>query len=103
MLAVVLFLVLWFRPLEGRRDSGSTHTSVGQKLPPLELIPLTGQASIVTTEQLGGKVVLINFWGTWCGPCQQELPHLLRLEAAYRDRQDFQLVSVSCGGGGEGY
>lgn len=36
-------------------------------------------------SDLKGKVVLINLWATWCGPCLEEMPHLVKLQEKYRD------------------
>ena len=41
-----------------------------------------------------GKVVLINFFATWCGPCLSELPHIERIWADYRDPKKFQLLVI---------
>jgi peroxiredoxin len=41
-----------------------------------------------------GRVVLVNFWATWCGPCKQEMPHLTRLYDKYR-AAGFVLLGVN--------
>jgi thioredoxin-like negative regulator of GroEL len=48
----------------------------------------------LTLEDLKGKVVLLDFWATWCGPCRQATPGLKGLHAKYKDRP-FVIVGVS--------
>lgn len=51
-------------------------------------------SSSLDLESLAGRVVLVNFWATWCEPCEQELPAMQRLYARLpRDR--FELVAIS--------
>ena len=54
----------------------------------------TPQGELVNLSASEGKVVLINFWATWCPPCVAEMPSLQNLYSEYGDRVDFYLVSV---------
>lgn len=40
----------------------------------------------LSLEAFKGKVVLLNFWATWCGPCRAEIPSLIRIQEMYKDR-----------------
>jgi thiol-disulfide isomerase/thioredoxin len=44
-------------------------------------------------ENYKGKVVLINLWATWCGPCKGEMPHLVELQNTHRDR-GFEILGL---------
>jgi len=48
----------------------------------------------VSMNDLKGKVVLIDVWATWCGPCKVEIPHLKKLEEEFKGK-DVQIVSIS--------
>jgi thiol-disulfide isomerase/thioredoxin len=63
----------------------------------LDLAPITADAVPVSTADLKGKITLINFWATWCGPCIAEFPHLLRIADGFRDQKDFRFLSVATG------
>ena len=50
--------------------------------------------SIITLSKLEGKVVLINFWATWCGPCRMEIPEFNELYSDYHN-SGFELLGIS--------
>ncbi len=74
----------------GRAASNADETDSGcyqdgpNCLPPIDYIDAEG--TVWTPELLKGKVVVINFWATWCGPCQHEVPDLARVYRKYKDK-----------------
>ena len=52
--------------------------------PPFLLRDINGK--IVSTADWKGKVVILNFWATWCPPCREEVPELVQLQAKYKDK-----------------
>ena len=48
----------------------------------------------VTLNELKGKVVLLNFWGTWCGPCRREIPAFINLTEKYK-KDGLEVVGVT--------
>ena len=73
------------------------HKVIGNRLPEVRLEGLTGSDRSIRSEDLAGSVVLMNFWGTWCGPCRIELPHLAGLGKKLSSREDFKFLAVSVG------
>jgi thiol-disulfide isomerase/thioredoxin len=58
------------------------------------LNPVDEKAYDAILQQHSGKVVLVNFWATWCEPCREEMPLLAALENKFRER-GFVLITIS--------
>jgi len=64
----------------------------GGPAPSFTLAALTGQQAALS--QYKGQVVMVNFWATWCGPCQQEMPLLDQMYKKYKPA-GFTLIGVN--------
>jgi len=65
----------------------------GKSSPEITCVTATGKT--VSLQSLKGKLIYIDIWATWCGPCLRELPYLENLQEKYKKREDIAFVSIS--------
>ena len=79
-----------FKPPQGAKEFtlsegiSKTESFEGKKAPDFTLNSLKGEK--ITLSSLKGKVVIIDFWASWCGPCREELKILQKLHDEYKDK-----------------
>lgn len=73
----------------------TAHLQVGKIAPSFEAPKPDG--TIVSLEELKGKVTIIDFWAAWCGPCRKENPNVVRIYNEYHD-QGLEIIGVSLDG-----
>jgi thiol-disulfide isomerase/thioredoxin len=74
--------------------ASSSLLALALALPAGQLMPLDAPAYTKMLGEYRGKVVLVDFWATWCDPCREELPKLAALSRKL-DARKFVLVTVS--------
>ncbi len=80
------------------REAPTGHGLLGKPAPAFTLTVLdgVGKTKTITKAELAGKVVVIDFWATWCAPCMQELPEIQKLVESYAaSKKDVVIVALS--------
>ncbi|MBN2332030.1 MAG: TlpA family protein disulfide reductase [Deltaproteobacteria bacterium] len=96
LLTIVLFLILISFCSCGQ--SSGPEEKKGKLAPDFSLTSFAGKK--LTRDSLNGKVVILDFWATWCPPCRAAIPHLVELDKEYRDR-GLVIIGVSLDRGGK--
>jgi cytochrome c biogenesis protein CcmG/thiol:disulfide interchange protein DsbE len=87
LILLVLILTKCNRPTSEQRS----EVEVGKAAPLFKLRNLTGGE--VSLDQYKGKVVVLDFWATWCGPCRMTMPLLENLQKEYGNK--FSLLTIN--------
>lgn len=96
LLCISLLLCLALSACKGKKEAG-----VEEKGPPekgmasvdITMRDLEGKA--ISLSQFKGKVVILNFWATWCPPCREEMPSLDALYQKFKENKDIVMLPVS--------
>src|SRR5215831_3886047 len=78
------------------QDSAEAHNLVRfvknpDPAPRFRVTDLEGKP--ISLDEAKGKIVLLNFWATWCGPCRAEIPDLVELQKKYKDQ--LQIIALA--------
>lgn len=76
---------------QGNGAAKSVATSEAKKRVSVKQIDIVGLRKALTPSN---KPLLVNFWATWCDPCREEFPDLVKLDAEYKGKIDFITISL---------
>ncbi len=90
--ALAASVYTWHARFRSWPGAGNASTYSIMNEPDVTFLDLQGQN--VALASLKGKVVLVNFWATWCDPCKEEIPDLIELQEKYAGR-GFTVLGVA--------
>jgi len=93
---ITIFILLIFLIQNSFTQENPSILKIGDKAPPLTLEELLqAPANIqVSMDSLKGKIIVLEFWATWCSPCRKALPHLNELFKKYSNKP-VQFIAVT--------
>ncbi len=104
-IAILAFVIYGFTSREQAPQKATGVVKIGQVAPDMTLKNMNGKT--MKLSDFRGKLVLIDFWASWCPPCRRENPHLVKAYKHYKDKKfknakGFTVFGVSLDGGRRG-
>jgi len=82
----------WLKPLPSSPHANASALKIGDPAPPVQRPDLDGKPRALA--EFRGKLVLVNFWASWCGPCREEMPLLDRTQQRFAAK-GLQIVGIA--------
>jgi len=95
-LLLVALIVMVFWSLACGQKKAEPAGTIGSEAAEFSLINLNGEE--VTLDQFKGKVIMLNFWATWCGPCKSEIPDFINIYTK-NQKDGLEIVGVALSSG----
>ena len=80
----------FFKRLFGKKDKKEKKAVKSKNFPDFNLVNLDGKK--VSLDDFRGKVLYVDFWASWCGPCRQQFPYAKKLKEELTDKQQKQII-----------
>jgi peroxiredoxin len=91
-LGILLLALFLYLSVFSTSETSVAGFSKGSEVPDFTAKTIDGRE--LTLSKLRGKVVLLNFWATWCPPCRSEMPLFQKVYQKYKDR-GFEIIGIS--------